>query len=166
MQLYERVIKVAEQLAGSQAGLARAINFNVRTFQGYLKPERQDNLWPLLSQILEAFPRLSRQWLYFEEGPMTIGLGVPLDQAVPLKIVAEAVEQMARDAEGVNVSLLQMVASVPLDADASERVKELEQELAEERRLNRQLVTRMLVDGVGDKRDATNIDNKVVGGQG
>lgn len=32
--------------------------------------QRQHNLWPLLPQILEAFPHLSRQWLYFGDGPM------------------------------------------------------------------------------------------------
>lgn len=81
-----------------------------RTFQGYLNEKRQDNLWPILPKILETFPRLSRQWLYFGEGPMFIGQDVPLDQQVPLQEVQQAVEQMARDANGTNKTLLQLVA--------------------------------------------------------
>lgn len=41
--------------------------------------------------------------------------------------------------------------------EMSKRLAALEQELAEERRLNRQLTTRLLVDGAGDKGAATGI---------
>lgn len=95
---------------------------------------------------------------------MTIGREIPLGQPIPLQEVAAAVEQMAIEAKGKESTLLHMVAGLPFDSTGMERIKELEQEkikleqeLAEERRLNRQLTTRLLVDGVGDKGVATNI---------
>lgn len=109
---------MAEKMTLSHADLARALNMQVRTFQGYLNADRQDNLWPLLPKILEAFPRLSRQWLYFGEGPMTIGLGVPLDQTVSLRVIAHAVEEMAHATHGTERSLLQMLAQRALAAES------------------------------------------------
>ncbi|EGW51340.1 hypothetical protein HMPREF1022_01549 [Desulfovibrio sp. 6_1_46AFAA] len=94
---------------------------------------------------------------------MTIGRDTPLGQPVPLQDVAAAVKQMAEDAKGKESTLLHMVAGLSYDTADGERVKELEQakaqlekELAEERRLNRQLTTRLLMDGIGDKGVATN----------
>lgn len=123
MELYERVRYMAEKMVLSHASLARLLNMQVRTFQGYLNAERQDNLWPLLPKILKEFPRLSRQWLYFGEGPMTIGLGIPLDQPVPLRVIAHAVEEMARATDGTERSLLLMLAqrAVAADSDMQER---------------------------------------------
>lgn len=80
--------------------MAKTLGMPQRTFQGYLNEKRQDNLWTVLPKILEMYPRLSRQWLYFEEGPMFIGQDVPLDQPVPLQTIQQAVELMARDAAG------------------------------------------------------------------
>lgn len=140
-----------------------------RTFQGYLNEKRQDNLWPILPKILELFPRLSRQWLYFGEGPMFIGIDVPIEQPVPLQEVQQAVEQMARDASGTNKTLLQLVAGQAGQQDAAEKVKRLEEEvrareaeLAEERRLNRQLTTRLLLANNEEKDSAHTADRKAV----
>ena len=49
----------------------------------------------------------------FWRRPMFIGQDVPLDQQVPLQEVQQAVEQMARDANGTNKTLLQLVAGKP-----------------------------------------------------
>ncbi len=68
MDLYKRVIQVSEEIAGSRAKLAEKLALEARTFQGYLKEPRQKNLWPLLPQILEIYPQISRNWLYFGEG--------------------------------------------------------------------------------------------------
>lgn len=70
MQLFERVRVIANELAGSQTKLALALGFKQETFCGYLKETRQDNLWPILPRILEIYPQISREWLYFNEGSM------------------------------------------------------------------------------------------------
>ena len=143
-----------------------------RTFQGYLNDKRQDNLWPILPKILELFPRISRQWLYFGEGPMLIGQDVPLDQPVPLQELQQAVEMMARDAVGTNKSLLQLIAGQAGEQDAVEKVrmleaalKEREAELVEERRLNRQLTSRLLLEGSAEQDSVRTTDGRAVSGQ-
>lgn len=132
MKLFERVRLISTDVARSQTDLAKKLGLSQPTFNGYLNEKRQDNLWPLLPQILELYPQLSRDWLYFDEGEM-YGEQGGADLA--------QVEEMGR------------------------RLAALEQELAEERRLNRQLTTRLLVDGVGDKGAAIGI-GKAGEGQG
>ena len=163
----------AEKYGLSLAALARAVGVHERTFQGYLKRERQDNLWPLLPKILEELPRLSRQWLYFEEGPATIGLGVPPEQPVPLRTVMHAVEQMAQDAEGTNRTLLQMVAGMADETTATERVRQLEEEkaaleaeLKETNRMYRQATARLLLEGSPEKDSAQNAGGAAASGRG
>ncbi len=172
MQLYERVKSILAALTISQSELARRLGMPQRTFQGYLNERRQDNLWPILPQILEIFPRISRQWLYFEEGPMFIGQDVPLDCPVPLQEVQQAVEMMARDAVGTNKTLLQLIAGQAGEQDAAEKVrileadlKEREAELAEERRLNRRLTAKLLLEGNEEKGSARTAEGKAASGQ-
>lgn len=98
-ELYERVTTAGKFFGGLPA-FAEMIGVQYRTFHAYLSAKRQHNLWPLLPAMLEAFPRLSRQWLYFGEGPMLIGHGTPLDRPVPLQEIAAAAEAMAAEAGG------------------------------------------------------------------
>ena len=98
-ELYERVTTAGKFFGGLPA-FAEMIGVQYRTFHAYLSAKRQHNLWPLLPTMLEAFPRLSRQWLYFGEGPMLIGHGTPLDRPVPLQEIAAAAEAMAAEAGG------------------------------------------------------------------
>lgn len=71
MLLFQRVKEVASVLAGSQTILGEKLGFSSpRTFQAYLTEARQDNLWPLLPKIIEIFPEIRRDWLYFGEGAM------------------------------------------------------------------------------------------------
>lgn len=70
MKLFERVRLISTQIARSQTALAVALGEKQATFQGYLNDAREKNLWPLLPKILEVLPTLSREWLYFGEGPM------------------------------------------------------------------------------------------------
>lgn len=98
-ELYERVTAAGKFFGGLPA-FAEMIGVQYRTFHAYLSAKRQHNLWPLLPAMLEAFPRLSRQWLYFGEGPMLIGHGTPLDRPVPLQEIAAAAEAMAAEAGG------------------------------------------------------------------
>lgn len=172
MYLYQRIKSVLAALTLSQSEMARRLGMPQRTFQGYLNEKRQDNLWPLLPRILELYPRLSRQWLYFEEGPMFIGQDVPLDQPVPLQTVQQAVELMARDAAGTNKTLLQLVAGQAGEQDTAEKVRALEEklrereaELAEERRLNRRLTAKLLLEGNAEEGSGQNTGNEAASGQ-
>lgn len=70
MELFNRVKEIAKHFTGSDKALAEKLGFKQATFSGYLNEKRQDNLWPLLPNILSLFPSLSRDWLYFGEGPM------------------------------------------------------------------------------------------------
>ena len=70
MHLFERVKKIAKNFAGSDTALAKKLGYKQQTFFGYLNEKRQDNLWPILPHILELFPELNRDWLYFGEGAM------------------------------------------------------------------------------------------------
>ena len=124
MELFERVRLISTDVARSQTDLAKKLGLTQPTFNGYLNEKRQDNLWPLLPRILELYPQLNRDWLYFSEGEMYGG---------------------HRERSPAQVK------------EMSKRLAALEQELAEERRLNRQLTTRLLVDGAGDKGAATGI---------
>lgn len=94
MELFERVKRCAKALRLSESALAREIGLKQSTFAGYLTPARQHKLWILLPDILRAFPRISRQWLYFEEGPMLIGGETPPGLPVPDASIVDAAQQM------------------------------------------------------------------------
>lgn len=114
MVLFERVKAIYSNMAITQADFARSLHLTPATFNGYLKESRQDNLWPLLPRVLALYPQINRDWLYFGEGEM-LADGPP------------------------------KAASAPQDREALEaRVRELEAELMEERRLNRRLTERLL----------------------
>ena len=70
MMLFERIRQIYHNIAISQADFARGLGITPATFNGYLKESRQDNLWPLLPRILEMYPQINRNWLYFGEGDM------------------------------------------------------------------------------------------------
>ena len=127
MELFERIRKLTAKLEVSQAKFAESLSIHPRTLNGWMSAERQDNFWPVLPKILEVYPRLSRQWLYFEEGPMFIGKDVPLNESVPMQEVQTAIEQMARDASGMNKTIYQLsVGQVVTEApDAAEKIRSL-----------------------------------------
>ena len=68
MELFERVKYISKNLAASEAKLATTLGLPQRTFNNYLKKKSQRNLWALLPRILELFPQVRRDWLYFNEG--------------------------------------------------------------------------------------------------
>lgn len=139
MELYERVRQISATVARSQSNLARGLELSQATFSGYLNEKRQDNLWPLLPKILELYPQVSRAWLYFDEGEMLTHASTP--------------PKTEREAE-----LQAKIVTLEQEKEA------LAAELREADRLNRQLTTRLLVDGTGDKGAATGI-GKVGEGQ-
>lgn len=140
MQLFERVRLISAKIARSQSDLAKRLELTLSTFNGYLNEKRQDNLWPLLPRILDAYPQIRRDWLYFGEGEMTRPDG------------AEA--PSAREAE-----LLSKVS------DLEHRLAETEAELKSAYRANQTLATRLLIDGVTDKDAATDTGATGTGGK-
>ena len=70
MQLFQRVRILAKNKAGSVKALAEKLGKGQSRFNAYLNEQRQNNLWPLLPGILELYPDVSRDWLYFGEGEM------------------------------------------------------------------------------------------------
>ena len=98
--LYDRVLKILDKNHLTKSKCAQKLGVTHKTLGGYLKPEGQHNLWQYLPTFLEWYPRLSRQWLYFGEGPMFIGQGVPLDKPMPLHEIAAAAEAIAADCSG------------------------------------------------------------------
>ncbi|MGV7004663.1 hypothetical protein [Desulfovibrio sp. QI0442] len=91
MKLYQRVKKIAQDLAGSEVKLGTAMKMNPRTLNGYLKESREHNLWPLLPTILKIFPQVSREWLYFDEGEM---LKADCEKALkPIRSAADQADQ-------------------------------------------------------------------------
>ncbi|MGD9661782.1 MAG: hypothetical protein AB7U63_10945 [Porticoccaceae bacterium] len=87
MELFQRVRQLSTEVAKSQTKLAQKLDLSQPTFNGYLNETRQNNLWPLLPKILELFPQVRREWLYFGEEPM---LKTDIDADHPLKTPAMA----------------------------------------------------------------------------
>ena len=70
MELYERVDVVVKRLAKSRTHLAKQFNIKQTTFNSWFSRDRQDYLLPVLFKILELYPHVSRDWLFFGEGDM------------------------------------------------------------------------------------------------
>lgn len=109
MELFQRIKKATKAMTLSDSAMAAAIGMKQSTFSGYLNQKRQNNLWPLLPQILEAFPQISRQWLYFEEGPMFIGRGGGPNEPQSYRELMHVAEAMAADCGGSWGKVLQMI---------------------------------------------------------
>lgn len=139
MELFERIKYIISSSEFSQASVARRIGVVQQVFNQWLNPKSQKNLWEHLPTILEMFPDVRREWLYFGEGE-------PFGNDSPASLGPEGIP--AED-----VTALQS------------KVAELEAELRQADRLNRQLVIRFLVDGVGDKDASKSTVGKVGGGQ-
>jgi len=56
--------------AGSRTHLARQLDIKQTTFNSWFARARQDNLWPVLFEILKLYPYISKEWLFFGEGAM------------------------------------------------------------------------------------------------
>ena len=70
MELYERVDEIIRRMAKSRTNLARQLDIKQTTFNTWFSRERQDYLLPALFRILELYPNISRDWLFFGEGEM------------------------------------------------------------------------------------------------
>ena len=98
--LCDRVLKILENNHLTKSACAQELGITHKTFGGYLKPDGQHNLWQYLPTFLAWYPRLSRQWLYFGEGPMFIGQGVPIDAPLSFQELTRAAEAIAEDCGG------------------------------------------------------------------
>ena len=112
MELFKRIKEISKHFTSSDKALAEKLGFKQATFSGYLNEKRQDNLWPILPNILELFPSLSRDWLYFGEGSMfkdgisgeePLRLTPPAPEAVPAK--DPHVQELERENAELNVEL-------------------------------------------------------------
>lgn len=72
----ERLKHVADTKCGSETKLAEYLGIPQKKLN-YYRNKSPDNLWPLLPKILELFPDIRRDWLYFGEGEMLQGGGIP-----------------------------------------------------------------------------------------
>ena len=124
MELFQRVRDLAKAKAGSAKKLGELLGKSQPVFQAYLNETRQNNLWPLLPQILELFPDVSRDWLYFGEGEM-----------IASSPTAARVGELETELDAANAML---------DAKDAE-IERLRSELDEERRLNRNLTAKLLL---------------------
>jgi len=70
MELYERVDAVVKRMAKSRTHMARQLDIKQTTFNSWFSRGRQDYLLPVLFKILELYPHISREWLFFGEGEM------------------------------------------------------------------------------------------------
>lgn len=68
--LHERLRLYMEKNSVSQTNVAQVLGLPVRRLNYYLTEKSEVNLWPLLPALLQADPRISREWLYFGEGSM------------------------------------------------------------------------------------------------
>lgn len=166
MKLFERIREISAQQRVSLSEMARTLDMTPQTFNGYLNSKREDNLWPLLPRILEAFPQIRREWLYFDEGSMTEAV-VPLPRDTGLSIPAPG--SMVTGIQGIAPGMV-AATSEALSNPLVQRIVELEQalrakdeELTEANRLNRRLTNRLLIEGAGDKPDAQSSDVKAAG---
>lgn len=107
--LCDRVLKILENNHLTKSACAQKLGITHKTLGSYLKPDGQHNLWQYLPTFMEWYPRLSRQWLYFGEGPMTIGQGVPIDAPIPFQELTRAAEAIAEDCGGAWGDVLKLV---------------------------------------------------------
>jgi len=116
MELYQRIKRVANEIAGSETKLAEKIGMGQKTLNSKIRLKKNDDLKAILDRVLMAYPEISREWLYFDEGEMLTPGGSPT-------VAKPFVTALTREAKAAQ------------EADA--RVRELEAEVV---RLQRELL--------------------------
>lgn len=136
MNLYERLLKLVEFFEeNSQTKFAKRIGISQTTFWGYLNHTGQSKI------RLDLLNKILIVYPQINRDWLYFGEG----------------EMLATDSAPTVTSQQPAVQS--------DEVTRLLAELEEERRLNRQLVTRLLVDGAGDKYASKNTAGKAADGQ-
>lgn len=79
MELYKRILQLIDIFDNnSQTQAARRIGIPQKTLWGYLNEDGQVKIRKVfLDKIFEAYPGVRRDWLYFGEGEMLQGGGIP-----------------------------------------------------------------------------------------
>lgn len=75
--LHERIRHLADAKNISLTKLADAIGEKQQTFQKWLKPGSEKNIWERLPKILALFPDVSDVWLYIGRGPFLAEHNLP-----------------------------------------------------------------------------------------
>ena len=89
MELFERILSL-ETILGSKSRIAKVLGITPQRLNAYSNETSQRNFLYLLPRLLKAIPDLSRDWLYFDEGPQFVSkeqtpqaaLPAPIDVAV------------------------------------------------------------------------------------
>lgn len=104
MQLFERVRLLAKEKEKSVSRLAAKLKLGQTTFNGYLSENRQFHLWELLPKILELYPDVNRDWLYFGEGEM-LGESTSHENIAELKAKIKELEEENTEINKINRQL-------------------------------------------------------------
>lgn len=88
MQLYERLLQLVSIISGnSQTKFAKSLGMAQTTFLGYLSETGQSKIRvSFLDQILNTYPQIRREWLYFGEGEMLQSGEDVLPSAMPTEM--------------------------------------------------------------------------------
>ncbi len=71
MELYQRIEVIIKHFGLSNSEFAKKVGIKPSTFNGYLNNVGQKKIRvSQLNQILKAFPKIRKEWLFFGEGPM------------------------------------------------------------------------------------------------
>lgn len=104
MQLFERVRLLAKAKERSITAFSDKLDIAQSKFNGYLKESRQSNLWDLLPKILELYPDVNRDWLYFGEGEM-LGENTSHENIAELKAKIKELEEENTEINKINRQL-------------------------------------------------------------
>lgn len=108
MQLFERIKIIIAHSGDSQATVARHLGVTQQGFNQWLTAKSQKNLWEHLPKILELFPQISRNWLYFGEGEMIgeqITARVAGSEDITLKNALEEIMRLNQENRELRVKL-------------------------------------------------------------
>lgn len=112
MELFERVRLLAKTKERSLTVFSDKLNIAQNTFNGYLKESRQSNLWEILPKILELYPDVSRDWLYFGEGEM---LGEERVKPETIKELQNKIQELEQENAEINKINRQLTTRLLVD---------------------------------------------------
>lgn len=69
MELFQRVREL-KKIAGSLDSLAKSMGIAPQQLSAYSNVKSQKNFFEYLPKILECYPNVRREWLYWGEEPM------------------------------------------------------------------------------------------------
>ena len=88
MELFERILSL-EAILGSKSRIAKVLGITPQRLNAYSNETSQRNFLHLLPRLLKAIPDLSRDWLYFDEGPQFVSKEQATQKALPAPVDVE-----------------------------------------------------------------------------